>query len=136
MGIRLVMFRPDGSFSGLPNNRAQQASFAPLQYDMVFSNPKNKKYNDISFPYCRMHVIAAGLLQRDSLLRPRPSRLDVERVLRLAAVERPSHATRSRPSHSPTLRRSLPPVARTACPPEPSPVLLTMVVVVLARRRL
>jgi hypothetical protein len=56
MGVRPGVFRLDGSFIGLPNNRANRPPPLHLRYDAV----SKKKHSDISFPHCRMHATVAG----------------------------------------------------------------------------
>jgi hypothetical protein len=128
------MFHPDGSFSGLSNDRAQQASLRSISSMTRFL--QKKKYSDISFSHCCTHAIDASASTTPPAYRwpsptRRPSGSDTTCPLRLAAVVRPSHAAHSCPSQSPILRRSLPPVTCAARPAEPSSVLLAMVVVVV-----
>jgi hypothetical protein len=53
------VFHPNVLFPGLPNDRTPQASSAPSSVRCGFSNLKNKKHSDISFPHCRTHATAA-----------------------------------------------------------------------------
>ena len=127
MGVRPGAFYPDGSFPGLPNDRAQQASSTPPSVRRGFSK-KIKKHDDISFLHCHMHATAVGTSPRSppsTGLLQRGGLPDAAHPLCLAAAVYPSR------------RRSLPLVARATHPDGPSPVLPKMVVaVVLVHRRL
>jgi hypothetical protein len=138
---RLSRHVPSGRLVPGPAQRlGPKASSAPPLVRRDFSK-KNKKRSDISFLHCPTHATTAGA----SIALPichwpsptrRPSRMDTVCPLRLAVVVHPSLTARSHPSCSPIPHHSLPPVARAVLLVEPGSMLLAMVVVVLAWRRL